>query len=41
VTLHFQDGSKEEMVYLLAYSDELPASDSAYTNEGPTGKALR
>ena len=38
VTLHFQDGSTEEMVYPLAYSDELPASDSAYTNEGPTAR---
>ena len=41
VTLHFQDGSQEEMVYTLAYSDELPARDSAYTNEGPTREASR
>lgn len=39
VTLHFQDGSEREIVYPLAYSEELPASDSAYTNEGPPARA--
>lgn len=35
VTLNFKDGTKTELSHSLAYSDELPASDSAYTNEGP------
>lgn len=38
VTLHFRDGSTEQVVYPLTYSGELPASDSAYTNEGPTAE---
>ena len=35
VTLNFKDGTKTDQSYSLAFSDELPGSDSAYTKEGP------
>ena len=40
VTLNFKDGAETKLIYPLAYSSELPSSDSAYTNEGPGSRGI-